>query len=652
MIERIGHYRIVAELGRGGMGVVYKAHEESLNRFVALKVLGDHLAEDPTAVQRFEREAQSAARLNHPNIVQIYTISEDAGRHYFAMEYVTGASLQRVMRERGQLPVAEAVRLVLQAAVGLAAAHDQGVIHRDIKPANLMLDERGLVKIADFGLALLAESASRLTATGMFMGTPGYLSPEQCLDAEVDHRTDIYSLGITFYEALAGRAPFKADSPLALLKQILEVEPPDVGALRPEVDQTLRGVLSRMIAKDRDARYADCHALIDDLEGWLKAHGEPASGLAALAASVRQPHADGAATSARELNTRPTVQASSAELAVESGRTVATPAAGATPPSPPAGTAAAIAGTGQPTAEPAPMPPAAASPQRRDTVAVVAILVMCLLGVLAAAGLGWHYGLFDRFLGGDRSSPQAAARLPGAPAGAEAPMAHGPQSGGGEVAAGTTSVTPDEPAAGPGSDSGGERESGPAVPAGATALEPPPARSVDARRSTSPAREGAAALTPASGSRAEPVAPPLPTGVAVVAVGEPLLAGEAARALESRLAAAGVELVDPYGVPAAARLLSGEPDPDALCAALGGEARAVVMVRAEVLAVRPLQYMGRYEDAYQARLAVTALDTRTCAPAAPGWSDRVEYTALNVGKKAEEAVRTAARGLSERLASR
>jgi serine/threonine protein kinase len=225
MVERIGHYRIVSELGRGGMGVVYKAHEESLNRFVALKVLGEHLSEDSDYVQRFVREAQSAATLTHPNIVQVYAISEDQGKHFFAMEYVHGTSIQKLLKVGGPMDPMVAASLIIQAASGLDAAHEIDIVHRDIKPANLMVSDKGLVKIADFGLALLMGNASRLTATGMFMGTPGYLSPEQCMEKSPDHRTDIYSLGVTFYEMLTGVQPYTATSPLALIRQIMEATP-------------------------------------------------------------------------------------------------------------------------------------------------------------------------------------------------------------------------------------------------------------------------------------------------------------------------------------------------------------------------------------------------------------------------------------------
>ena len=287
-MERIGHYKIVSELGRGGMGVVYKAHEESLNRYVAIKMLGEHLEEDAEYVERFVREAQSAAALSHPNIVQIYSISEEDGHHYFVMEYVQGTSVQRMIQTKGKLPPADAARLILQAAAGLQDAHAQDVVHRDIKPANLMVTDRGLVKIADFGLALMGAATTRLTATGMLMGTPGYLSPEQCLDQSPDHRTDIYSLGVTFFEMVTGTMPFRADSPLALLKLIVEVEPPDIRELNPEVDDELRAIIAQMLAKDREDRYSSCTEVINDLQGWLEANGEPLQG-ARRRRAVRRP---------------------------------------------------------------------------------------------------------------------------------------------------------------------------------------------------------------------------------------------------------------------------------------------------------------------------------------------------------------------------
>ena len=393
-MERIGHYKIVSELGRGGMGVVYKAHEESLNRFVAIKMLGEHLEEDSEYVERFVREAKSAAALSHPNIVQIYAISEEGGHHYFVMEYVQGTSVQRLIQTKGKLPPADAARLILQAAAGLQDAHAQDVVHRDIKPANLMITDRGLVKIADFGLALMGAATSRLTATGMLMGTPGYLSPEQCLDQNPDHRTDIYSLGVTFFEALTGTMPFRADSPLALLKLIVEVEPPDIRELNPEVDDELRAIIARMLAKDREKRYPSCTEVINDIEHWLKAHGERLPpGTAAAAGGFPPPPPP---ASEDDINTQPTVAVASAATK---------PAPPPAPPSAPVGVASQPAPEAtRPATQPQPRP------SRGRTGWIIAAVVVFVIGAGAiAAVVTVKSGMLD-FIFKSRTTRAARAR--------------------------------------------------------------------------------------------------------------------------------------------------------------------------------------------------------------------------------------------------
>jgi len=204
-----------------------------LNRFVAIKVLGDHLASDEQFLSRFTREARARrAGCRIRTSSRSTSSATDDGLHYFAMEYVSGRSVQSMIRSEGRIGNPRAAQVIIQAAHGLGAAHDAGIIHRDIKPANLMVDDRGVVKIADFGVALPAEAQTKLTATGALMGTPGYLSPEQCMGESIDHRTDIYALGVTYYEMLTGRMPFNAESPLALLRQILQEDPPDVTQLQ------------------------------------------------------------------------------------------------------------------------------------------------------------------------------------------------------------------------------------------------------------------------------------------------------------------------------------------------------------------------------------------------------------------------------------
>ena len=236
MSTQIGHYDIVAELGRGGMGVVYKGHEAALGRYVAIKMLAPALAHDESVKERFLREARSMASLNDPHIIQIYYIGEwEGGQPYFAMEFVEGESLSTWLKRETRMTPEQAARVIYQTASGLATAHDRGVIHRDIKPANLMLDQRGRIKIADFGIALSSTDFSKkLTSTGEFVGTPGYLSPEVCTGQQVDQRSDIFSLGIVFFELLTGRMPFNDQSPLGLLLEVVRAEIPDVRQLNSD----------------------------------------------------------------------------------------------------------------------------------------------------------------------------------------------------------------------------------------------------------------------------------------------------------------------------------------------------------------------------------------------------------------------------------
>src|SRR5450432_3969613 len=266
MKQQLGHYDIVAELGRGGMGVVYKGYETSLNRYVAIKVLAESLAHDESVKERFLREARSMAALNDPHIIQIYFIGDDAGQTYFVMEFVDGESLGSLLKREVKLKPEQAAKIIYQTAQGLTTAHDRGVIHRDIKPGNLMISARGSVKIADFGIALKTQDFSKkLTSTGEFVGTPGYLSPEVCLGKPVDQRSDIFSLGIVLFECLAGRMPFTDESPLGLMLEVVKAEIPDVCTLNAEVDPELSRILGRMIAKEPNERYQSCQELVDDL---------------------------------------------------------------------------------------------------------------------------------------------------------------------------------------------------------------------------------------------------------------------------------------------------------------------------------------------------------------------------------------------------
>src|SRR5262245_39721833 len=266
-------YRVLAPVGAGGMGVVYKAEQRMMGRVVALKVMARRYTANPEAVARFRREVHAAARLNHPNIVTAHDADEAGGLHFLVMEYVEGTSLDRLVRRRGPLSVVTACRCIRQAALGLQHAHEQGMVHRDIKPHNLMVTRKGQVKVLDFGLARLAAEMDSpgwsgreptpgptvaVTTPSLVMGTPDYLAPEQARNASaVDIRADIYSLGCVFYFVLTGRPPF-AGSGTALEKMIAHYqdEPAPVQAARPEVPEALAGVVTKMLAKEPAGRFA------------------------------------------------------------------------------------------------------------------------------------------------------------------------------------------------------------------------------------------------------------------------------------------------------------------------------------------------------------------------------------------------------------
>jgi len=285
----IGGYVVERVLGRGGMGTVYLARQLSLDRPVALKVMSKRWSNDPLFVSRFTREAYAAAQLSHPNIVQIHDIGLEAGVRFFSMEYVRGSTLAEVMRARGKLDPETAVGYVLQAARGLKHAHDRGMIHRDVKPENLLVDEEGLLKVADLGLVKTPDpgpndcaGASQLmpaeidpvpnglTGVRIAVGTPAYMSPEQCRDAHtVDHRSDIYSLGCTLYALVTGRPPFDGTSAVDVMsKQAYDpLVPPEQIADR--VPKELSAIIQRMMAKDPADRFPSMGELIRTLEAWL-----------------------------------------------------------------------------------------------------------------------------------------------------------------------------------------------------------------------------------------------------------------------------------------------------------------------------------------------------------------------------------------------
>jgi serine/threonine protein kinase len=310
----LGGYEIVKQLGKGGMGTVYLARQVSLDRHVALKTLNPEWASDPRFLTRFTREAYAAAQLTHHNILQIYDIGEEHGTPFFSMEFVEGSNLADLVQASGKMDVEGAVGYILQAARGLKYAHEQGMVHRDIKPANLMLNQHGIVKVADLGLvktpqAVAAEEAAEqgteapedanVTSVGVAMGTPTYMAPEQGLNAAgVDQRADIYSLGCTLYVLLTGQPPFKGKTAMEVMSKH-QTEP----IVRPEklekrVPAEVSDILLKMLAKKVEDRYQDLGEVITDLEKFL---GVQTAG----PFSPQQEHVDALEEAAKKFNTAP-----------------------------------------------------------------------------------------------------------------------------------------------------------------------------------------------------------------------------------------------------------------------------------------------------------------------------------------------------------
>jgi len=272
---KLGQFELHEQIGRGGMGTVYRARDTSLNRAVAVKVLSERLARDAAFVQRFRAEASAAARLTHECIVPIYFIGEDDGRHFYAMQLVDGESLADRLHERSRLPQDEALRIVEQTLTGLAAAHRQGLVHRDIKPGNILVDrENGRAMLTDFGLArslsVVSDADAADVSDELVMGTAEYMSPEQARGEPVDPRSDLYSIGAVLYQLLGGTTPFDADTPTGHLMRHVCEEPQPLGDLAPELPPGLVEIVTRLLQKQPEQRYGTVDDLLIDLRPYLQ----------------------------------------------------------------------------------------------------------------------------------------------------------------------------------------------------------------------------------------------------------------------------------------------------------------------------------------------------------------------------------------------
>ena len=274
--KELGPYRIIERLGKGGMGVVYKAEHTGLHRVCALKVLVRPVVGlAPDAVKRFMREAQCAAALDHPHIVRVHNVDELDGHHCIDMEFIDGEDLHVRLEREEVLPVKEATQIVLAMAQALRAAHEAGIVHRDVKPSNVMLDRSGTVKVADFGLAKdLTASTDDVTLTGQGLGTPHYMSPEQCAGEELDGRSDIYSLGVTYFHLVTGRRPFDGRNYLSVMLKHKTEPPPDPRSLVPTMPESVCEIIARAMAKAPGERHQDAEELIGALVSALDDIGD------------------------------------------------------------------------------------------------------------------------------------------------------------------------------------------------------------------------------------------------------------------------------------------------------------------------------------------------------------------------------------------
>jgi serine/threonine-protein kinase len=617
MKTHLGHYEIVSELGRGGMGVVYKGYEPALTRYVAIKELSPALAHDAMLVERFLREARSMAALNDPHIIQIYFIGQENEQPFFVMEFVDGESLSGVIKRQGRLAVGDALKILHQSAQGLATAHDRGVIHRDIKPANLMINLRGQVKIADFGIALAnRDFDAKLTGTGEFVGTPGYLSPEICLGKPVDQRSDIFALGIVLFEMLTGRTPFSDESPLKLMLDVVQSEIPDVRELNNEVDPDVAQILAKMVTKDPADRYQDTHTLIADLEklplvaqgGPLKLKPAAPSGPAATLIAMSTPVTPGVVMRA------PTPPPS-----------VTSPAAAA------AAAAATAAGSTRPGVTQASAVPEKKSNAPMLIAAVVALLLIGsvwamrgkLFGSAPSAPAQVAVNATDNNSASTNASPASPSAGSGntqpasssaTPAAGSAPPATPPN-----TTASTGNNGPTPPSPGPtnavGNTAASNAAAAPAMPTPPVPAAPnPPAQS---NLNTAPL---VASNTPVQTLRERiaerrvdnaPVAHSGPTRVAVEIAGDPAVTLPMQQLLEDKFTGAGMNVVE---------------NP--------ARADVVVRVRAEVIGTQELQFYGQSATVTSAYLGVRPFG-RNGQPMGAGFREKIDYTPLNAEAKVQ-----------------
>jgi serine/threonine-protein kinase len=267
---KVGHYRIVDILGEGGMGIVYKAVDIHLERDIALKILNSQALNNPQFIERFKREARNQAQLNHPNIVPVYGFTEEAHVLGIVMEYVEGETLENIIDKKGRIPLLQALEILKQILHGAAYAHSKGFVHRDIKPSNIIVNNDGIAKIMDFGISKSLNETKGITRTGSKLGTILYMSPEQIKAVEPTNQSDIYSIGITFYEMISGKNPFDIGTDYQIMEAHLKMNPPRLSAMIGNVEQEVDDIIARALNKSLKKRYASCEEFLEDIDGLLE----------------------------------------------------------------------------------------------------------------------------------------------------------------------------------------------------------------------------------------------------------------------------------------------------------------------------------------------------------------------------------------------
>ncbi len=662
MRTRLGHYDIVSELGRGGMGVVYKGFEASLNRYVAIKVLADSLAHDEAVKERFLREARSMAALNDPHIIQIYFIGEDEGQTFFVMEFVEGESLGSMLKRDHQLTVEQSAKVIQQTAMGLSTAHDRGVVHRDIKPGNLMISSRGSVKIADFGIALSNQDMSKkLTTTGEFVGTPGYLSPEVCLGKPVDQRSDIFSLGIVLFEMLTGKMPFNDESPLGLMLEVVKADIPDVRMLNADVDPQIAQILKKMIAKEPADRYQNCHELVSDLNTHpLVAKGGPITAQTKMSTAAATMLGQKTPVSGQVPLPRtppsPMRSIGSADTRITASGQPLPPAL--------ATAAATSASAHQPVLDRT----SAANQSSGSSALPWAIAAILLLGIGGGAyayrntipGLS---GLFGAPTTANNSStgsttatsvaastmPSASTTTPSAAASIAASIASNsastPPAGNANGSVKAASANPAEHAAASTAVADAATTSldadapvARASQAGMEALHDLPAAQAAEHAADAAPDARIAKVTPIE----RPAAPPKPhvPTIAVVASGDDVISSPAEESLVSLLQSRGFRVIE------GGKAHGDSPN----VRSFAGRADAIVFVRARPVGTQEMQYYGQSSTLYTVQLGVKAYRVSDGSVLWTGGAEQVNFTSLNAAEKAREAIEPMLDNVDSRLA--